>query len=154
MNLEEYTAAILIGKVKVSFAGRVKHVDIKFQWLKMVTKEKHFLTRYVPSALNYLDGQTKSLAAPGFPHSVRMCLENKIIGNETIGGRTFVTINKSDLLTSVSKRSAVESHKKAICLLVGSRTTIGGVSRNVYLAELLKADECEGEMMLGWTNDT
>ena len=55
-------------------------------------------------------------------------------------------INKSDALTSVSRRSAVESHETAICLLVGSRTTIRGVSGNTYLAELLQADEGEGEM--------
>jgi len=154
--LEDSTAAILIGEGKVSSAGRVKHVDIKFRCLKMTIKEKHFLIRYVPSALNYPDGLTKSLAAPGFQDFVRMCLEKKIIGNETIGlgGRTFVTINKSDSLTSVSRRSAVESHKTAICVVVRSRTTIGGVSRNTNLAELLQADEDEEEMTLEWTNDT
>jgi hypothetical protein len=51
--LEDSTAAILIGEGKVSSAGRVKHVDIMFQWLKMAITEKHFLIRYVPSALYY-----------------------------------------------------------------------------------------------------
>jgi len=144
--LEDNTAAILIGASKVSSAGQVENDDIKFQWLKMAFKEKHFLIRCVPPALNYSDGLTKSLAAPGFQQFLRICLEKKIIGNETIGGRTFVMINKSDALTSVSRRSAVESHETAICLLVGSRTTIRGVSGNTYLAELLQADEGEGEM--------
>ena len=81
-------------------------------------------------------------------------LKKKIIGNEMINGWTFVTINKTDSLMSVSRRSAVESHKTAMCLLVGSRTTIRGVSRNAYLAELLQADEGEGDMTLEWTNDT
>ena len=144
--LEDNTAAILIGEGMVLSAGRDKHVDIKFQWMKTAIKEKHFSIRYVPSALNYSHGLTTSLVAPGFQHFVRMCIEKKIIGNETIGGRTFVMINKSDALTSVSRRSAVESHGTAICLLVGSRTTIRGVSGNTYLAELLQADEGEGEM--------
>jgi len=100
------TVTILIGEGKVSSAGRVKHVDIKFQWLKMTIIEKHFLIRYMTSALTYSDGLTKSLAAPGFQQFVRMCLERKIIGNETIRGRTFVTINKSDLLTSMSMTQA------------------------------------------------
>jgi len=51
--MEDNTATILIGDGKVSSAGRVKHVDIKFQWLKMAIKEKHFFISYVPSALNY-----------------------------------------------------------------------------------------------------
>jgi len=152
--LEDNTAAIVIFEGNVSSACRVKHVDVKFQWLKMAINEKHFLIRYVPSALNYSDGPTKSLAAPGSQQFVRMCLNKKIIGNETIGGRTFVTINKSDSLTSVSRRSAVESHMTAMCLLVGSRTTIGGVTQNAYLAELLQADAGEGEMTLEWTNDS
>ena len=83
-----------------------------------------------------------------------MCLQKNIISNETIGGRTFVTINKSDSLMSVSRRSAVEFHKTAICLSVGSRTMIGGVSSNAHLAELLQADEGGGEMTLEWTNNT
>jgi len=152
--LEDNTAAILIGEGMVLSAGRDKHVDIKFQWMKTAIKEKHFSIRYVPSALNYSHGLTKSLVAPGFQHFVRMCIEKKIIGKETIGDQTFVTINKSDSLTSVSGRSVVESHKTANCLLAGSRTTIGGVSRNAYLAELLQADEVEEEMTLEWTNDT
>jgi hypothetical protein len=152
--LEDNTAGILISHGKVSSAGQVKHVDIKFQWLKMSIKEKHFFIRYVSSALNYSDGLTKSLAAPGFQQFVRMCLKKWIIWNEAIGGRMFVTIKKSDSLTSVSRRSAVESHKTAICHLIGSRTTIEGVSRNADLAELLQADEGEEEMMLEWTNDT
>jgi len=55
---------------------------------------------------------------------------------------------------SVSRRSAVEFHKTAICLSVGSRTMIGGVSPNAHLAELLQADEGGGEMTLEWTNNT
>jgi len=51
--LEDNTVSILIGEGKILSAGRVKQVDIKFQWLKMVIKEKYFLIRYVPSALNY-----------------------------------------------------------------------------------------------------
>jgi len=145
---------ILFSKGKVSSAGRVKHADIKFQWLKMSIKEKHFFIRYVSSALNYSDGLTKRLAAPGFQQFVSMCLKKKIIWNETIGGWMFVTIKKSDSLTIVSMRSAVESQNKAICLSLESRTTIGGVLRNADLAELLQADEGEEEMTLEWTNDT
>jgi len=68
--LEDNTAAILIGEGKVLSTGRVKHVNIKFQWLKMAIKEKHFFICYVHSALNYSDGLTKSLAAPGFQQFV------------------------------------------------------------------------------------
>jgi len=111
-------------------------------------KENILLIRYVPSALTYSDGLTKILAAPGFQQFERMCLEKKIICNETIGGQIFVSINKSDSLTRLSRRSAVEYYKTATCLLVGSRTTIGGVSRNANLAELLQADEGEGKLTL------
>jgi len=73
----------------------------------MAIKEKHFLIRYVPSTLNYSDGLTKSLTASGFQLFVRMCLEKKIIGNETIGGRTFVTINEGDKDDALSHRHGV-----------------------------------------------
>ena len=82
------TAAILISKGKVLSTGRAKQLDSKFHCLKIAIKEKYFLIRYVPSALNYSDRLTKSLERWDSSSSWGcMCLEKKIIGNETIGGR-------------------------------------------------------------------
>jgi len=134
ITLENNTAAILIREGKVSSAGRIKHVDMKFQWLKMAIKKNFFFICYVSAAVNYSDGLMKSLAALGFQQFVRMCLEKKIICNETIGGWMFVTINKSDSFTSVSRRLVVTNgNGKHLVSLVQVRLLLRGFPSFVFL---------------------
>jgi hypothetical protein len=74
---EDNRTAIMVAEAECSAGGRLKHVDVKFEFATEAVRNKEVWVRYIPTNLNFADLMTKALVPKKHKESVELIVNDK-----------------------------------------------------------------------------